>query len=153
VQVSRALRKLGRICDELDEQQLVVSRAERRDELTQLEAEADDAAPHARPAASHLVEVRVAPEDRAFELLQRRRRLDAELIHEETAAFAVARERIGLPPGAIQGEHQLPARAFAQRFFFDQRLELADETVVMSELELRVDALLERGEAKLRETS
>ncbi len=82
-------------------------------------------------------------QDRSLELLQRGARLDPELIHEQASSFPVGRERLSLPPATVEREHQLPPRLLAERLLLDQRLELADETLVRAELELRLDPLAE----------
>ena len=43
------------------------------------------------------------------------------------ARVLVGLERLRLPPGAVQGEHQLRAEALAQGMLGDERLELADQ--------------------------
>src|SRR5439155_4159247 len=91
----------------------------------------------------------IAPENRPLELLQRGRRLDPELVDEQPPALAVPRERVRLPAGTVEREHQLPPWTLPQRFFRDERLELTYQPVVPSQFEVGVDALLERGEAKL----
>src|SRR5262249_56843039 len=60
-------------------------------------------------------------------------------------------ERLGLPPGAVEREHQLPAEALTQRVPSHEPLELADELRVAAELEIGVDPLLEREYAQLLE--
>ena len=97
------------------------------------------------------LETRFLPQDRAVEPLQGRARLDAELVDECAAGVEVGLERLGLPPGAIEREHQLAAQPLAQRVLSDERLELADELGAGTLLEVGVDALLERVEPQLRQ--
>ncbi len=79
------------------------------------------------PARRRLeVEVGVLAQDRPFEPLELRRRIDAELVDERLAGAAVRVERIGLPAAPIEREHQEPDRALAERVLGDERLELAD---------------------------
>ena len=54
-------------------------------------------------------------------------------------------------PGAVEGEHELPAQPLAQRVLGDEGLELADELGMAAELELGVDQLLPRRRAELLE--
>ena len=93
----------------------------------------------------------VLAQDRALELLQRRARLDPELLDEQPAALPVARERLGLAAAAVEREHQLAAQLLAQRLLVDERLSSATSALVLAELELGLDPRLERVEPELRE--
>ena len=53
-------------------------------------------------------------------------RLDAQLLDQHPARVLEGLQRIGLPlAAAIEGQHQLPAQAFAEGMLADQRLQLA----------------------------
>ena len=52
----------------------------------------------------------VLTEDRPFELLQRRAGIDAELLDEHLSAVPVCLQRLGLPAGSIEREHELARR-------------------------------------------
>ena len=80
---------------------------------------------------------------------QLRAGLDADLLHERRARAAVGLQRLRLPPGAIQREHQLPVQALAQRMLGDEPLELADQLAMAPVRELGVDRLRERGQPQL----
>jgi hypothetical protein len=86
----------------------------------------------------------VLREDRALQIAQRRPRLEPELVDEHAAGFAKRLERLGLTPRAVQREHELRPQPLAERMLRDERLELAHELVVPSELQLELDARLER---------
>ena len=73
------------------------------------------------------------------------------LVDERLPRRAVGLERLGLPPGAVEREHQLAAQALAQRVLGDERLELGHERRVPAERELGLDPLLERREPQLLE--
>src|SRR5205085_7206732 len=88
-------------------------------------------------------------EDRALEILELGTRLDPELLDEQPAAGAVGGERLGLPAGAVERDHELPAELLAQRLLLDERLELGDEPLVPAELELGLDPRLEGAEPEL----
>ena len=60
-------------------------------------------------------------------------------------------ERLGLAARPVEGEHQLAAETLAQRMVPDERLELRQHGGVAAERELRLEALLERGEPQLLE--
>ena len=81
-----------------------------------------------------------------MQLAEGRARLDPELVHQRAAGVLVGLERLGLPAGAIEREHQLRAQPLAQRILGDERLQLADELGVAAGLEVGVDALLEHGQ-------
>src|SRR5262249_14388759 len=59
----------------------------------------------------------------------------------------------GLPAGAVEREHELPAEAFSQRVFRHERLQLSDEIGVTSEGQVGFEALLEHRELQLLEAS
>ena len=93
----------------------------------------------------------VLAENRGLELPERRPGVDAELVHERLARRPVRRQSVGLPPRAIQREHELRARPLAKRVRDDERLQLGDELRVPPECEVGLDSRLERGQAKLLE--
>ncbi len=96
-------------------------------------------------------ERRVLVEDLTLEPPQVLARLEAELLRERAASLLVGLQRLRLPTRAVEGEHQLPPGPFAQRMLDDERLELDDELLVASELEIGLDPLLLGGEAELVE--
>src|SRR2546423_12771969 len=53
--------------------------------------------------------------------------------------------------GAIEREHVLGTEALAHRMGVHEALELADKLAVASRLQIRIDSLLEGGEAQLLE--
>ena len=77
-------------------------------------------------------------------------RLDPELLGEHATSRLVGARR-GRPLRAVQGQHELGSRPFSQRMFGDERLQLDDELVVASELEIGFDPLLLGCEAELVE--
>ena len=97
------------------------------------------------------VQLRILIEDRPLEAAQRRPRLDPELLDQGGPRRPVGVQRLRLPARAVEREHELAAQALRQRVLGDQALELADELVGAAESEVRVDAILERGEVKLLE--
>jgi hypothetical protein len=52
--------------------------------------------------------------------------LDPELLHEQLARSPEELERVGLPAGAVEREHQQLARPLAQRLLPHEALELGD---------------------------
>ena len=94
---------------------------------------------------------RILPQDRGLEPLQRRRRLDSELVDEAAARLLVELERLGLPPRAVERDHELAAQALPQRMLGDERLELSDEVGSPPQGEPGLEALLEGRQAQLLE--
>ena len=82
-----------------------------------------------------------------FEFLKLQGRLDSELLVERLPGAAVELERVGLPARTVEREHQLGARAFAERHPRDELLELRYQARVPAEREVSLDPFLERGEA------
>ena len=66
-------------------------------------------------------------QDRLLELLELTARLEAELVPEHVASLAVGLERIGLPAGSVQRQHQLCMNALPQRVDGHERLQLGHE--------------------------
>ena len=89
--------------------------------------------------------------DRRVQLLKRRRRLDAQLLHEHPTGFLVRLERLGLPSAPIQGEHELPAGSLPERIVAHEPFELPDELRSAAKFQLGLDPLLDRGQAELLE--
>ena len=73
------------------------------------------------------VERGVLREDRPLEALEQRARLETELLEEHGPPVAVVLERLGLPPGAVERDHQLRAEPVAERVLARNGLELADD--------------------------
>ena len=79
-------------------------------------------------------------------------RLDSELLNESGARVLIDVEGLDLTTRAVEGEHQLTAKGFAERMLRDERFELADDVTVPAEIEVCIDPRLERHEAELVET-
>ena len=90
-------------------------------------------------------------EDRLLEPAELLARLEPELVPEPPPSAAVDVERLGLPPGAVEREHQLGPRPLAVRALLDERRELRDELLVAAEREPGLGALLARREPELGE--
>lgn len=94
-------------------------------------------------------EARVGLEDALLELLQARARVHAEFVGEEAARVGVHGERLGLPPAAVQGEHQQFAQPLAQGVRRGQGGEFGDGLRVAALLQVHVEAGFEELEAPL----
>src|SRR4029077_7873774 len=73
------------------------------------------------------------------------------LAHEVLTRLAIRGQRVGLPPSAVEREHELTAQPLAQRVLRDESLCLRDERRGPAEREVGVDAVLERSESQLLE--
>jgi hypothetical protein len=94
-------------------------------------------------------ERRVMAEDLLLELAQVRPGLEPEVLDEPGTRVAVGLERVGLPPRAVEREHELPSQPLAVRVLGDQFSQLADHLGVAAERQLGVHAPLERRHAQL----
>ena len=63
----------------------------------------------------------------------------------------ILRQRLGLPAGAVEGEHQLRAQAFSEWMRSNERLQLTDELGVATGGEVGFGPILERHKSKLLE--
>ena len=97
------------------------------------------------------VEGGVLGEDLLLEAAQLGPGLDPDLLAERPVGLAVGLQRLGLAPGAIEGEHALGVEALAQGLLRDQRLELGEHLVVAPGGELGVDRQLQRLQMKFLE--
>ena len=66
--------------------------------------------------------------------------VDAEFVVEQPPGVGVDAERLGLPPAAVEGEHQLGAQPFAQRVFGGERGQFGDHLGVAAQVEVELDA-------------
>ena len=78
-------------------------------------------------------------------------RVNAELVLEHPAERLKGVERLSVSAAAVKSQHELASEALAERVAADERFELGDELRVASEDKLRIDALLEAGQALLAE--
>ena len=85
---------------------------------------------------------RVMGEHPPFELRQRRRRLEAELLDEHPAVVAVHAECVGLATGAVEGDHQLRPERLAQLVLTGERLDLRDHLRRSAARQLGLDETL-----------
>ncbi len=97
-------------------------------------------------------ERRVLHENRPLEGVQRGARLDPELIDEELARPPVHLEGVRLATRTVEGEHKLAGEPLMVRVRRGEGFELADDGVVPTELELRLDPVGQRREPLLCET-
>jgi hypothetical protein len=98
-------------------------------------------------------QARVLQEDPALELLQGRRRVDAELVGQPPPVRLVGAQRVGLTSTAVQAQQlQLPS-PLAEGVLLEQGRQVAQRVGGVTELQPRRRQLLERPEAELVEAS
>ena len=90
-------------------------------------------------------------EDRLMEPTETRAGLDADLLQERLSPLSVGGQRVRLPPGAVEREHQLRTRMLPKRLRTDERLQPTDHRVLAPEGQLGVDLRLGRDPAQLVE--
>ncbi|GAA2943095.1 hypothetical protein GCM10020227_07260 [Streptomyces flavovirens] len=73
---------------------------------------------------------------------QRRAGIDAELVGEELADPGVLVQCLGLPAGAVQGEHELPVEGLAQRVCGDHGPQVGHEFAAEAESQAQFEELL-----------
>jgi hypothetical protein len=96
-------------------------------------------------------ELGVVVQDLSLETLQCGAGIDPELVDEPRAGLLEGLQRVCLPPGAIEREHELSAHTLAKRVSDDEALEHGDDLRVPAELELDIDLLLDHRESELFE--
>ena len=101
----------------------------------------------ARPCGQ--LEAWVLPQDLQLELLQRRPRLEAELLDQRPAPALKRVQRVGLPAAAIQRQHQLAAQPLSEHVLGDQRLELRHQLEMAAGRQIGIDPILQRREPQL----
>ena len=89
------------------------------------------------------VEHGVLAQDRLLQPAQLGPGLDPERLHERPAGVAERVERLGLPAGAVEREHQQRPQPLAQRMLVDQGGEPPDELRVAARVEVALDRELE----------
>ena len=91
-------------------------------------------------------------EDRLLRALELGPRLQAELRDERPSRVRIYIERLGLPPRAIEREHELRTEALSQRLLANERLQLRDDLRMPPAREIRIDARTERVQPLLLES-
>ena len=99
------------------------------------------------------VERGILLEDLLLEAAQGGAGIDAELLDEQVSDLLERLQSFGLPSAAVQPEHELAVPSLPERLLRHEGLEFGDELGVGSQLELGVDAILDRTEAQLLEAS
>ena len=90
------------------------------------------------------VQAWVGREDPRVQRPQLRARLDAQLPHEDAAGGGERVQRLGLPPGPVQRQHQLAGEALPERMLPHQLHQLLRRLGVAAERQDHLDVLLDR---------
>ena len=85
------------------------------------------------------VDRRVLPEDGGLQVAKRPARMDAEVRVEDLPQPPEHRQRVALPPGPVQGEHQLAVDLLVQRVFMGEAVQLRDDLHVLARRQPGVD--------------
>ena len=100
-------------------------------------------------AAGRRSKSRILAEDRLLEAPELGGRLKPELVVQDAPRLAIRVECIGLPPGAVEREHELPPEALLVRVLGHELPQLGHDVLVPPERELRLDAIGRRVETHL----
>ena len=117
--------------------QLDVASDQRRQRFGDRRARARRAAIAPRTGDGRRVERTVLGEDRRLQLPELVTRFEPELLAEDVTTLLEDAQRVGLPAGPVQREHQQAPEPLAQRMRGDELLELDDRTLVTTELRAR----------------
>jgi hypothetical protein len=99
------------------------------------------------------VELRILAQDRLVQLAQLGPGLDADLLDQCRSRLPVGVQRLRLAPRAVQREHPLGVKPFAQRLARDQGLELAEDLAMASRRHVAFDRALGRRQVQLLEAA
>ena len=93
----------------------------------------------------------ILAEDGAFERLQLRAGIEAQLLAEHLAGRLEGPQGLRLPARAVERQHQVAVESLAQRCLAHERLELRDQLGISPVSQLGVDAVLEHRPPELVE--
>ena len=96
---------------------------------------------------------RIVLEDPPLERAELLARLHPRLLDDREPRLLIGGERVEPPVGAVERQHLQPTQALVRRMLARQRVQLADRLAVQPELELRLEAHLERVQPLLLETT
>ena len=97
------------------------------------------------------LEAGVLVEDLVLKLLQRRGRLDPDLVVEHPSESLIGVESLRLTSVAVQGENQESVQPLAERVLRRQCLDLADHVAMASTAQVGLDSILQTAQAQLLE--
>ena len=91
------------------------------------------------------------PQNRSVQGLELGAGIDALLVDERSARVVVRAERVRLPAGAVEREHELGAQSLTQRVATDECLQLGHQVRVGLDLEIGRDPVLQHAEPQVLE--
>ena len=97
-----------------------------------------------------MFQLRILIQDGGLQLAQVGPGLDPQLLCQDAPRALEGRQRVPLPAGAIQREHQLTPEPLSERMLGDERLELGDQLGRSARGEIGVDPVLEGDDAASR---
>ena len=95
------------------------------------------------------VQPRILGEDRRLQPAQLRPRVDAQLLDQDRPGPLIGQQRVGLPTGAVQGQHELGPQPLPQRLLPDQPLQLGHQLPMPPQPQVRLDPILQRDQPQL----
>ena len=98
-----------------------------------------------------MVEGRILVEDAVLQIGQAGRRVDPQLVAQHGSQLMEGRERLGVPSLPVQRQHQLAARALAERMARHQGSQLPGDVAMAAERELGVDPVFDGEQPELVE--
>ncbi len=84
-----------------------------------------------------------------LEVLERRGRVDAQLLGEDGAGPLEGAKGVGLATGAVEGEHLQFGQSLTERMLTNQRLQFAHDLAMAPERQFALDAVFDRHHPKL----
>jgi hypothetical protein len=89
------------------------------------------------------LQFRAVDSDGTVEILKPARRLESELLHQQAAELLVRTQRLGLPPGSEQRQHQLAPEGLPQRKRRDRDPQLVNQRGVVTERQFGLASFFE----------
>ena len=108
----------------------------------------DSDAAHCR--SSWKLEIGILVEDLLLQVLQLRRRVDANLVGQVFPGTRIGSQRLGLTITAIQRQYLLGPKPLAERVLECQRLQLPQQLAMTPQRKVSIDAAFESGQTQLR---
>jgi hypothetical protein len=75
--------------------------------------------------------------------------LYTKFVDEQAARVRIDRQRLGLPAGPVERQHQLSAKPLSIRVRIDQRLQIADDSGLAPEGKVRLGPRFQRSQPEL----
>jgi hypothetical protein len=89
------------------------------------------------------------PQDRRGQRLQLRNRVDAQLVGQAPAQRVVNTQRVGLPPVAVQPQHEQAVQPLPERVGGHQSVQVGHRLAVPAQLQLQLQPILDRTQPQV----